>query len=75
MAPGTFGIWKVLRSWAFQVLYDPSEIVRRVVERCYTVKYTMDGCIDANGSSVVTIPDHPVTKAFIAPTCSRLSEN
>jgi hypothetical protein len=25
----------------------------------------MDGFIDANGSSVVTIPDHPVTKAFI----------
>jgi hypothetical protein len=24
-----------------------------------------DRFIDANGSSVVTIPDHPVTKAFI----------
>ena len=48
-----------------EVLYDPNEIVTRVVERCSIVQYTMDGCIDANGSSVVLIPDHPVTKAFV----------
>ena len=59
---GTWGFWHMEST---EVLYDPSEIVRRVVERYYTVKYTIDGCIDANGSSVVTIPDHPVIKAFI----------
>jgi hypothetical protein len=48
-----------------EVLYDPDEIVRRVVERCHVIKYTMVGCIDANGMSILLIPDHPVTKAFV----------
>ena len=48
-----------------EVLYDQNEIVRRVVEHCYNIKYTMDGCIDVNGSSAITIRDHPVTKAFV----------
>ena len=47
-----------------EVVYDPNEIVRRVVERCYTVKYSIDGCIDVNGPSIFVIPDHPVTKAY-----------
>ena len=32
-----------------EVLYDPIEIVRRVVDRCYAIKYTMDCCVDTNG--------------------------
>jgi two-component system, OmpR family, sensor histidine kinase VicK len=48
-----------------EVLYDPNEIVRRVVERCYTVKYTMNGCIDVNGPSMFVIPNHPITKAYV----------
>lgn len=36
-----------------------------VVERCYTVKYTIDGCIDFNGPSIFVIPNHPVTKAYV----------
>ena len=47
-----------------EVLYDPDEIVRSVVERCHAVKRNMDGCIDADGISILLIPDHPVTKAF-----------
>jgi hypothetical protein len=47
-----------------EVLYDPNEIVRRVIERCYTVKYSIDGCIDVNGPSIFVIPNHPVTKAY-----------
>jgi len=31
-----------------EVLYDQNEIVRRVLEQCYTVKYTVDSCIDVN---------------------------
>jgi two-component system, OmpR family, sensor histidine kinase VicK len=46
-----------------EVLYDPNEIVRRVIELCYTVKYTMDGCIDVNGPSMF-VDTIPVTKAF-----------
>lgn len=47
-----------------EVLYDQNEIVRRVVERCYALKYSMDGCIDVNGPSMLVIPNHPVAKAF-----------
>jgi two-component system, OmpR family, sensor histidine kinase VicK len=47
-----------------EVLYDANEIVRRVVERCYTVRYTMDGCIDTEGISTLLIPNHPITEAF-----------
>lgn len=47
-----------------EVLYDQDEIVRRVVERCYALKYSMDGCIDVNGPSMLVIPNHPVAKAF-----------
>lgn len=47
-----------------EVLYDENEFVSRVVERCYTIKYTMDGCIDAIGPSMLVIPNHPVAKAF-----------
>jgi hypothetical protein len=36
----------------------------RVVERCYTVKYSIDGCIDINCPSIFVIPNHPVTKAY-----------
>ena len=46
-----------------EVLYDPDEIVRRVVEQCNTIKYTMDACIDTNGPSMLVIPSHPVTQA------------
>ena len=48
-----------------EVLYDPDEIVRRVVERCYTVKYTMDCCVEADGLSIFVIPNHPVTQVYI----------
>jgi two-component system sensor histidine kinase VicK len=48
-----------------EVLYDPDEIVRRVVERCHTVKYTVDVCTDLNGPSIFVIPNHPVTEAYI----------
>lgn len=48
-----------------EVLYDPNEIVRRVVESCYTVKYTIFCCVDTNGLSIFVIPNHPVTYAYI----------
>ena len=48
-----------------EVLYDPNEIVRRVIERCHAVKCKMDGCIDANGISILLIPNHLVTQAYI----------
>ncbi len=48
-----------------EVLYDPDEIVRRVVEQCNAIKYTMDACIDANGPSMLVIPNHPVTQAMM----------
>jgi len=47
-----------------EVLYDPNEIVKRVVERCYTIKNTMDCCVDTIGPSMLVIPNHPVAKAF-----------
>ncbi|MGC2596851.1 MAG: hypothetical protein WA395_01805 [Nitrososphaeraceae archaeon] len=48
-----------------EVLYDPNEIVRRVIESCHTVKYTMDCCVDTNGLSIFVIPNHLVTQAYI----------
>ena len=48
-----------------EVLYDPNEIVRRTVEQCNDLKFTIDSCIDLNGSSMLVIPNHPVTTAFI----------
>ena len=48
-----------------EVLYDQNEIVRRVVEQCNTIKFTMDSCTDVNGPSILVVPDHPVTKACI----------
>ena len=48
-----------------EVLYDQNEIVRRVVEQCYAIKFTMDSCTDVNGPSMLVIPNHPVTKACI----------
>jgi len=48
-----------------EVLYDPDEIVGRVVERCNAIRYTMDACIDANGPSMLVIPNHPVTQAMM----------
>jgi two-component system, OmpR family, sensor histidine kinase VicK len=48
-----------------EVLYDQNEIVRRVVEQCYAIKFTMDSCTDVNGPSIFVIPNHPVTKACI----------
>lgn len=48
-----------------EVLYDPNEIVRRVVKQCYTIKYAVDACIDLNSLSLFVIPTHPVTKAYI----------
>jgi hypothetical protein len=48
-----------------EVLYDPNEIVTRVVEYCHTIKYTLDGCIDVNSPSIFVIPNHPVTEAYI----------
>jgi len=48
-----------------EVLYDPDEIVKRVVEQCNTIKYTMDVCIDANGPSMLVIPNHPVTQSLM----------
>jgi hypothetical protein len=47
-----------------EVLYDPSEIVRRVIEQCYTIKYAVNSCTDPNGPSMFVIPNHPVTKAY-----------
>jgi hypothetical protein len=48
-----------------EVLYDPNEIITRVVEYCHTIKYTLDGCIDVNSPSIFVIPNHPVTEAYI----------
>jgi two-component system, OmpR family, sensor histidine kinase VicK len=48
-----------------EVLYDPDDIVKRVVEQCNTIKYTMDVCIDANGPSMLVIPNHPVTQSIM----------
>jgi two-component system, OmpR family, sensor histidine kinase VicK len=46
-------------------LYDQNEIIRRVVEQCNTIKFTMDACTDVNGPSMLVIPNHPVTDANI----------
>jgi DNA-binding transcriptional MerR regulator len=48
-----------------EVLYDPSEIVRRTVEVCSSVNHTADTCTDFNGPSIFVIPNHPVTKVFV----------
>jgi two-component system, OmpR family, sensor histidine kinase VicK len=48
-----------------EVLYNPDEIVKRVVEQCNITKYVMDACIDINGPSMMVIPNHPVTKAYL----------
>jgi signal transduction histidine kinase len=48
-----------------EVLYDPNEIVRRTVEQCNNLKFTMDACTDFNGPSMLVIPNHPVTNACI----------
>ncbi len=48
-----------------EVLYDPNEIVRRTVEQCNNIKFTIDTCFDVNGPSMLVIPNHPVTIAFI----------
>jgi hypothetical protein len=48
-----------------EVLYDPNEIVRRTVEQSNNLKFTIDSCIDLNGPSMLVIPNHPVTTAFI----------
>ena len=37
------------------MLYDPDEIVRRVVEQSNAIKYTMDACIDVNGPSMLVL--------------------
>jgi len=47
-----------------EVLYDQNEIVRRVIERCPIVKYSVDACTDVNGPSQLVIPEHPVTKPY-----------
>jgi hypothetical protein len=46
-------------------LYDQNEIVRRVVEQCYAIKYGLDACIDVNGPSIFAVPNHPVMIAYI----------
>jgi hypothetical protein len=46
------------------VLYDQNEIVRRVIERCYDVKYAVDACTDTDGPSMLVIPEHPLTKPY-----------
>jgi hypothetical protein len=48
-----------------EVLYNPDEIVRRTVEECDNLKFTMDSCIDVNGPSMLVIPNHPVTNVCI----------
>ncbi|MBV9176412.1 MAG: hypothetical protein JO297_05190 [Nitrososphaeraceae archaeon] len=48
-----------------EVLYNQDEIVRRTVEQCNTIKFTMDSCTDVNGPSILVIPNHPVTNAII----------
>jgi signal transduction histidine kinase len=48
-----------------EVLYNPDEIVRRTVEQTNNLKFTIDSCIDLNGPSMLVIPNHPVTTAFI----------
>lgn len=48
-----------------EVLYSQDEIVRRTVEQCNTIKFTMDSCTDVNGPSMLVIPNHPVTNANI----------
>jgi hypothetical protein len=48
-----------------EVLYNPDEIVKRVVEQYNITKYVMDACIDINGPSMMVIPNHPVTKAYL----------
>jgi len=48
-----------------EVLYNPDEIVRRTVEQCSAIKFTMDSCIDINGASMLVIPNHPVTNACL----------
>ena len=37
--------------------------IRRVVEQCYTVRYTMGDCIDVDGISILLIPEHLISEA------------
>ena len=46
-------------------MYDQNEIVRRVVEQCYAIKYGLDACIDVNGPSIFAVPSQPVMIAYI----------
>jgi len=48
-----------------EVLCNPDEIVRRTIEQCNSLKFTMDSCTDVNGPSMLVIPNHPVTNACI----------
>jgi hypothetical protein len=53
-----------------EVLYNPDEIVRRVIEQNNTIKYGIDSCIDVNGPSMfVNLPlhsvNHPMTKSYM----------
>jgi two-component system, OmpR family, sensor histidine kinase VicK len=47
-----------------EVLFNPDEIVRRTVEQCYTIKFTMDSCTDRYGPSMFP-GSPPVMKACI----------
>jgi hypothetical protein len=48
-----------------EVMCNPDEIVRRTIEQCNSLKFTMDSCTDVNGPSMLVIPNHPVTNACI----------
>ena len=48
-----------------EVLYNQDEIARTVLETNYTIKHSLDCCIDVNGPSMFVIPNNPVTKSWI----------
>jgi two-component system, OmpR family, sensor histidine kinase VicK len=48
-----------------EVLYNPDEIIKIVLEQTSNIKDNLDACVDANGPSMFVIPNHPLTKSWI----------
>jgi two-component system sensor histidine kinase VicK len=48
-----------------EVLYNPDEIIKRVLEQTSNIKDNLDACVDVNGPSMFVIPNHPLTKSWI----------
>ena len=48
-----------------EVLYNPDEIIKKVLEQTSNIKDNLDACVDVNGPSMFVIPNHLLTKSWI----------